>query len=195
VSSIEAVAVAFGALSVFLSARQIIWSWPTAIVNVLLYIAVFHEAKLYADMGLQAVYAVINAYGWYQWLYGGAQHSTLRVSRVPGRLAVRLAILAATSAATLGWAMASFTDASLPYLDAALSTTSLAAQWMLARKYLENWMVWIVLDLVYIPMFIYKGLTLTAGLYFVFLVLSIMGLVEWRRSLKANAKLSPLPAT
>jgi nicotinamide mononucleotide transporter len=194
-SVLEAAAVAFGAISVYLSARQIIWSWPTAIVNVLLYIFVFYDAKLYADMGLQVVYAVINTYGWYQWLRGGARHEGLHVTRTPLRTALVLALLAAVSAFVLGTAMDRYTDAALPYLDATLSTVSLAAQWMLARKFLENWLVWITLDIVYVPMFLYKNLHLTAGLYVVFLALSVMGFVEWRRAYRSSAKLAPVAAT
>lgn len=181
-SYLEAAAVAFGIVSVYLSAREKIWSWPTAIVNVLLYTIVFHRAKLYGDMGLQVVYAVINAYGWYQWLRGGAQRAGVRVTRAPRRTFLLLALGAGSSALLLGTLMARYTDASLPYLDAALSTTSLAAQYMLARKYLENWLVWIMLDMVYVPMFLYKSLYLTAALYGVFLGLSVMGYQAWRKS-------------
>lgn len=178
---LEAAAVAFGIASVYLSARQKISSWPTAIVNVLLYTAVFHAARLYADMGLQVVYAVINAYGWHQWLRGGERGRGVRVTRTPRRTLLMLALVACGAALALGALMSRFTDASLPYLDAALSATSLAAQWMLARKLLENWLVWIAVDIVYVPMFLYKELYLTAGLYVVFLALSVMGYRAWIR--------------
>lgn len=180
-SYLEAAAVAFGIVSVYLSTRQKIWSWPTAIVNVLLYTVVFSGAKLYADMGLQVVYAIINAYGWYQWLRGGSSREGVRVTRTPARTMLLLALTAGTAALLLGTLMVQLTDASLPYLDAALSATSLAAQWMLARKLLENWLVWIAVDIVYVPMFLYKGLYLTAGLYVVFLGLSVMGYRAWKR--------------
>lgn len=177
---LEAAAVALGIVSVYLSIRQNIWSWPTAIANVLLYTAVFHGARLYADMGLQVVYAVINGYGWYQWERGGAGHGGRRVTRIPRRTLMVLAVTCAAGAFALGAGMRSLTDASLPYLDATLSSVSLAAQWMLARKYLENWVVWVALDAVYVPMFIYKALYLTAGLYAVFLLLSVMGWRSWK---------------
>lgn len=187
---LEAAAVAFGIVSVYLSAREKILAWPTAIVNVLLYTIVFRGAKLYADMGLQVVYAGVNAYGWYAWLRGGTRHEGVRIGRIPARTALLLGIATIVASALLGTLMRRYTDASLPFLDAALSATSLAAQWMLARKLLENWLVWIAVDVFYVPMFLYKGLYLTAGLYVVFLLLSIMGFVQWRRSL-----LSQAPAT
>jgi nicotinamide mononucleotide transporter len=183
---LEILAVITGIISVYLSTRENIWSWPTAIVNVSLYFVVFYEAKLYADMGLQVVYFVLSLYGWYEWLYGGENRTELHVSRVSRSLGVRLAVLGVVSAAVLGTALARFTDASLPYVDSATTTTSLVAQWMMTRKILENWAVWVAVDVVYIGMFVYKKLYLTTGLYAVFLVLAIMGYVQWKRSLEAR---------
>jgi nicotinamide mononucleotide transporter len=182
----EVLAVVTGIISVYLSTREHIWSWPTALVNVSLYFVVFLEAKLYADMGLQVVYFVLSLYGWYEWLYGGENRTELHVSRASRRLGVRLVVIGATCAALLGTLLARFTDAALPYVDSATTSTSLVAQWMMTRKILENWAVWAVVDVVYIGMFVFKGLYLTAGLYTVFLVLAIMGYVQWKRSLTAR---------
>ena len=183
----EILAVAFGIVSVYLSTRENIWSWPTALVNVALYFVVFYEAKLYADMGLQVVYFALSLYGWYEWLYGGENRTELHVSRTPASLGVRLAVIGVACAALLGTALARFTDAALPYLDSATTSTSLVAQWMMTRKILENWAVWAVVDVVYVGMFIFKKLYLTAGLYTVFFVLAVMGYVQWKRSLAARA--------
>ncbi|HUQ82893.1 MAG TPA: nicotinamide riboside transporter PnuC [Gemmatimonadaceae bacterium] len=179
----EILAVVFGIVSVYLSTREHIWSWPTALVNVALYFIVFFEAKLYADMGLQVVYFVLSLYGWYEWLYGGENRTELHVSRTSRALGVRLLVVGVASAAILGTVLARFTDAALPYLDSATTSTSLVAQWMMTRKILENWIVWAVVDVVYVGMFIFKKLYLTAGLYAVFLVLAIMGYVQWKKSL------------
>ncbi|HEX7240522.1 MAG TPA: nicotinamide riboside transporter PnuC [Longimicrobiaceae bacterium] len=186
-SWIEALAVAFGVVSVYLSVRQNVWSWPTAIVNVALYVVVFHRARLYADMGLQVVYVGVNAYGWYQWLYGGAGRTELRVSRTSARLGVLLLALGAAFAVGLGTLLARSTDAAIPYLDSLAASTSLVAQWMLTRKKLENWLVWVAVDVVYVAMFLSRGLYLTAGLYAVFLVLATLGYLEWRRELAPHA--------
>jgi nicotinamide mononucleotide transporter len=180
---IEMLAVVFGIVSVYLSTREHIWSWPTALVNVALYFVVFLEAKLYADMGLQVVYFALSLYGWYEWLYGGEHRTELHVSRVTRTLGVRLAVIGAASAVIIGTLLARFTDAALPYLDSATTSTSLVAQWMMTRKILENWAVWVAVDVVYIGMFIFKELYLTAGLYAVFLVLAVMGFRQWKRSL------------
>jgi nicotinamide mononucleotide transporter len=179
----EILAVVFGIVSVYLSTRENICSWPTALVNVALYFVVFYEAKLYADMGLQVVYFALSLYGWYEWLYGGEHRTELRVSRTTKPLGVRLVVIGVVCAAVLGTLLARFTDAALPYVDSATTSTSLVAQWMMTRKILENWAVWAVVDVVYIGMFIFKRLYLTAGLYSVFLVLAVMGYVQWKRSL------------
>ena len=184
-SSLELLAAVTGALSVWLSVRQNIWSWPTAIVNVVLYALVFRDAKLYADMGLQVVYAVLSIYGWYEWLYGGQGRTRLRVTRTTPALAARLIVIAAAGSALLGTLLHRTTDAALPYMDSFLSSTSLVAQWMMTKKLLENWLVWIAVDVLYVGMFLFKGLYLTAGLYAVFLGLAIRGYIDWRRSMSA----------
>ncbi|HEX7793286.1 MAG TPA: nicotinamide riboside transporter PnuC [Vicinamibacterales bacterium] len=189
-SCLEAVAVLFGIVSVFLSVRENIWSWPTAIVNVSLYFALFFESGLYSDMGLQAVYFVLSVYGWYEWLYGGKDHSALSVSRTPRRVWGVLAVIAFVVWASLGRMTSGLPGVSLPYVDAGTTTTSLIAQWMMTRKLLENWVLWTIVDVVYIGMFIYKGLYLTAFNYAVYLVLAIMGFFAWRRSLR-QVRLKP----
>ncbi len=185
-SWLESTAVLFGIVSVFLSVRQNIWSWPTAIVNVLLYVLVFRDAKLYADMGLQVVYFALSLYGWYEWLYGGENRTQLKVSRITARTAGALLVLAVASVAALGTFLAHSTDAALPYMDSATTSTSLVAQWLMTRKVLENWAIWMAVDVVYVGMFIFKHLYLTAGLYAVFFVLAAMGHREWKQSWNAD---------
>jgi nicotinamide mononucleotide transporter len=183
---LEPVAVATGIISVYLSVKQRIWSWPTALVNVALYFVVFRDQKLYADMGLQVIYFALSLYGWYEWLYGGENRTELKVSRATAGMAVALTAIAVVGVAVLGTLFARFTDAALPYVDSATATTSLVAQWMMTRKVLENWAVWIAVDVVYVGMFVFKHLYLTSGLYAGFLVLAVMGHVQWRRSYRAD---------
>ena len=147
-STIEIVAAMLGAIGVWLAVRQNIWSWPVGIAGVTLYVIVFHRAKLYADMGLQVVYIVISFYGWYEWLYGGPGRTTLRVTRTTPRQWIVLATLGVAGAWVTGTLLGRHTDASLPYLDSALTGTSLVAQWMMTRKLLENWIVWVTADIV-----------------------------------------------
>ncbi|HZF68712.1 MAG TPA: nicotinamide riboside transporter PnuC [Gemmatirosa sp.] len=185
-SSLEIVAALFGAVSVWLSARQHIASWPTAIVNVLLSAVVYYETRLYADAGLQLVYAALSVYGWYEWKYGGADRSELPVSRTPRRLVPRLALLVVATALVVGYVSARYTDAAVPWLDASLTAVSLCAQWMMTRKLLGNWTLWIAVDLVYVPLLASKGLWAFAALYVVFLGLAAQGHVQWRRALRAR---------
>jgi nicotinamide mononucleotide transporter len=183
---LELVAVAFGLVSVYLSAREHIVSWPTAIVNVAIFFVLFWRAKLYADAVLQLVYLALSAYGWYQWLYGGVEHSRLKVSRATPRHWMVLVPLFLVVGVGLGALLDRFTDSPVPYFDALLTSASLAAQWMMTRKLLENWLVWIAADVVYVPLFIQRGLPLTAVQYAVFLVLATVGWRGWRASLRAQ---------
>jgi nicotinamide mononucleotide transporter len=190
VSTLEIAAVAFGLVSVYLSTRQRIWSWPTAIVNVSLYALLFYRERLYADMGLQVIYLVLSLYGWYAWLYGGENRTELRVSRLTPRVAAILAALGMAGSLGLGTLLHRTTDASLPYLDSSLSVFSLIAQWMMTRKILENWMLWIALDVVYVCMFVFlKQLYLTSFQYAVFLGLAALGHIQWLRSYRTHVTL------
>jgi nicotinamide mononucleotide transporter len=183
----EVAGAVFGIVAVWLTARQNPWCWPVGLLNVGLFIVVFHQAKLYADMGLQVVYVALCLYGWHRWLHGGPQHGALAVSRTPARAAMLLAAAGAAGGALLGVTLYRHTDASLPFWDSSTTSFSLVAQWMQARKWLENWMVWIVVDVVYVGMYLQKRLYFTAVLYAVFIALAVLGLAQWRRSLAPEA--------
>lgn len=186
-SSWEIVAAIFGLVGVYLTVRENIWCWPVGLVNVGLYIYVFWQAKLYADMGLQAVYVVLCLYGWWAWLHGGKDHDELPVGKTPA-WAWWVSIAGGIAAS---WALGTFlyakTDDALPYWDAGTTAFSLVAQWLQTRKWIENWWVWIVVDAIYVPIYLVKGLWATAVLYGVFLVLAVLGDRAWRRSLAARA--------
>lgn len=172
-------------MSVYLSAREKIWSWPTAIVNVSLYTFIFFRAGLYSDMGLQVVYLALSIYGWHQWLHGGENRTTLRVTRATPRVWLIGGGLALVVWLGLARYTSTLPGVSLPWLDSGLTALSLLAQWMMTRKILENWVLWILVDIVYVPMYVSKALYVTAGLYSVFLVLAVMGLVQWWRSYRS----------
>jgi nicotinamide mononucleotide transporter len=163
-------------------------------VNVSLFALLFWRARLYADAGLQLVYVGLCVYGWWAWVRGGPEHGRLEVSRVPPRVALALVAAAMTAAFLLGTTLHRATDAALPYWDAATTAGSLVAQWMQARKWLENWVVWIVVDVVYVGMYVTKGLALTAGLYVVFVFLAVLGLHEWSRARRHGSSPEPREA-
>jgi nicotinamide mononucleotide transporter len=183
VSPLELAAFVTGAAYVVLAVRENAWCWPVGIVSVGLSVVLFFGAKLYADMGLNAVYVAVSFYGWYHWLHGGPGRGTLRVTRTPR--AWPLVVAGVVFAALLGLLLRAWTDASLPFWDSSTTSGSLVAQWMQTRKWLENWHVWVAVDAVYIGMYVYKSLYLMAGLYAVYLVLAVLGVREWTRSLRA----------
>ena len=184
---IEILGAVLGIAAVFLAARQNVWNWPLGIFNFALYIIVFYNAKLYAQVGLQVVYIVLAIYGWWHWLHGGADRGALRVSQVGSREAILLMLAFALATPALAIFLARATDASLPLADSALTAASLVAQYMMTRKYVECWLVWLAADVAYVVVFIHQSLWPTVGLYLVFCVLAVMGWREWRTSLRRQA--------
>ncbi|WP_313739258.1 nicotinamide riboside transporter PnuC [Pseudomonas sp.] len=180
-SGLELFAAALGVVAVWLTVKQNPWCWPIGLVMVVLYSWIFYEVKLYSDMLLQLIYAVLQLYGWWQWTRPGrpaeARHVTrLGLSAMGAGLA--LGLLASLG---LGAAMAHWTDAAQPWLDAALTAFSLVAQLWMAQKRLQCWTLWVVLDVIFVGLFLYKGLYLTAGLYALFTLIAVRGFLEWRR--------------
>ena len=182
---IELAATALGLSSVWLTARQSLWCWPTGLAMVSLYLVIFWEAKLYADMALQGVYIALQLYGWAVWARGGDDGGRLSVRGArPGELWGGLALATAVSLAA-GAALARLTDGSLPWLDATTSTFALLAQAWMSRKIWQSWLVWIAVDVVSAPMYAAKGLWLTCALYIVFLGLAVAGLRAWRQEVRS----------
>ena len=177
----EAVAVVFGAAAVALTIRQSLWCWPLGLVQVALYVYVFYQARLYSDMVLHVIYVVLQVYGWYRWRRG-ERGSALPVSYLSLTERAGWAMAIALAASVWGEAMLRYTDAAAPRADAFIAAASLAAQYLLAIKKLENWIVWIVVDVVAIAVYWSRDLRLTSGLYGVFLGLCVLGLIEWRKA-------------
>jgi nicotinamide mononucleotide transporter len=182
---LEYAGVITGILTVWLSTRQKIAAWPVALVNAGLYFLIFQRDGFYANMGLQVIYFGLSCYGWYQWKFGGTDRTELPVTRTPGRLVPVLAVTGMAATVGLGLLLADPAKPVMTWVDAGTTSTSLVAQWMMTRKLLENWLVWVVVDVIYVGMFVAAGLWPTAGLYAVFLVLASMGYVQWKRTLRA----------
>jgi nicotinamide mononucleotide transporter len=178
---LEKIAVVFGLANVYLTVRQNIWCWPIGAVMVSLYIYIFFHTKLYSDAGLNVFFLVMQFYGWYQWTRGPVEHarslSAVKTLDTKGWALTIAGVLAGTAA--LGTAMHRYTDAALPYPDAFTTLLSVFAQFLMTRKVLENWTLWIVADIVYIGVYTSKSLYWTAGLYVIFLGLCIEGYREW----------------
>jgi nicotinamide mononucleotide transporter len=180
-SCLELVAVAFGIWGVYLSIRESIWNWPIGMINVALYSVLFLRQKLLANAALQLVYFALSAYGWWEWLYGGAARTPLAVTRGSTRLRTGAAAAGVAIWAILLVATRS-TGGAMPVFDAGTTAASLVAEWMLARKLIDNWAVWIVVDGIYVGMLIADHLYLTAFNYAIYFLLAIMGYAAWRRA-------------
>lgn len=175
----EMLAVALGLANIVLLVRRSIWNFPVGIAMVTLYAAIFFERKLYGEAGLQVFFAGVQIYGWWLWARAGGVDSQVAVRWLGWSARLGWAILVALATLALGTVMHRMTDAALPYPDAFITSASIAAQFLLSFRRLETWALWIVVDLVSIPLYIMRDLPLTAGLYVIFLGLSIMGLREW----------------
>jgi nicotinamide mononucleotide transporter len=184
-SMIEIVAVLLGIANIVLIIRRSVWNFPVAIVMVALYFIIFRDAKLYSDAGLQIFFAAINLYGWWSWNRNKGDSGVISVRRLPATgyaLWITGSILAIWA---WGAIMHAETDASYPYWDASVAMLSILGQILMTRRFVENWHYWIIVNIISIPLYIVKDLHLTAGLYGIFLVLAIAGLVEWRKAERA----------
>ncbi|MFP4022970.1 MAG: nicotinamide riboside transporter PnuC [Thiohalospira sp.] len=183
---IELLGTIFGLLYIILSIKQNIWCWPVGLITSALYIYVFFVTKFYADMGLQVYYLVVSIYGWYFWMYGGKskKQDDLKISKTGFRLALYLVLVTAVLFGIIAFILVKFTDSEIPYWDAFTTAGSFVATWMLARKIIEHWLLWIIVDAVSLGLYIYKGLYATVILFAVYTVLAVTGYIEWKKELK-----------
>lgn len=179
-------AVAFSILGVWLMAQRRMLAWPVGLVAVALYTLVFAETRLYSDALLQVAFAGFLVYGWRSWRQHAHQDGQIVIVALPRRQLLRDLGVGLVFGIALGAAMHSFTDAALPWLDAMLAALSLVAQWWQARRHTAAWWLWIVVDIVYVGMYLVKSLNVTAGLYLVFVGLAVMGLRAWTAAGRAG---------
>lgn len=178
---IETAGVVFGLLSVYYAAREDNRTWPAGLANVVLFGILFWASQLYINVGLQVFYFVYSLYGWWKWVYGGAGRRALPLALTPRRVWFPLTALTAAGTLAFGWTFDRYTDNPLPYWDAATVALSVAAQFMLTHKWLENWGVWIAANLIYIYLGLASGSYQFAALQVVYIALSVMGYRRWRR--------------
>lgn len=183
----ETIGTVFGLVCVILTIQRNIWSWPTGIVNIVLFFFMYLLAGLYADVLNMVVMFGLSVYGWHQWLRGRRDDGPLVVGTAPARLRLASLAVIALGSPALGFGLSHLPRVSFPYWDSFIFVASLVAQWGLARKYVENWVLWIAVDLVAIPVYAAKDLRAAAVLYFVFLILATCGLIGWVRALRAKA--------
>ena len=187
-SPLEGAGVLFSVLYLVLAIRESLWCWPAAFLSSVLTIVVMFGARLYSEAALNVFYAAMAVYGWYQWRYGGRRQGTreLPISVWPLE-AHALAIGGSLAlAAVVGWLMSRYTAAAFPYLDAFVTVSSIVTTYMVARKILENWIYWLVVDSLSLYLYWQRELNLYVGLFALYLVLVVIGLVRWHRDWRAQ---------
>ena len=191
VSWAELIGFVTGAVCVYLVARQNIWNWPIGIANNVVFILLFFTAGLYADSALQLIYIALAIWGWYLWA-AGRQSLPRAVTGTTARQWAVLAAVGVVATAALTVLLATATESTVPFFDAVTTTLSLLATWGQAKKKWESWILWITADVIYVPLYFYKELALTALLYVGFLALCVAGLRAWRRDLARPAVAEPV---
>lgn len=187
-SWLEIIAMVTGIIGVVLTIKQSIFCFPIGILNVLLYAWIFFspEIRLYADGLLQCIFALLLIYGWINWTI--KKYEIIHPEKIDAKTGARLFLITISATIILSYFLSKYTNASYPLLDSSLTCLSLASQWMIAKKFIENWIIWIFVDIIYIPMYIAKQLPLTAVLYFIFLLLALRGYAEWKKKLVIHVR-------
>lgn len=191
---LEAFGFVTGVVCVYLAARENIWNWPIGLLNSSASIIVMFRDRLFADAALYVVYFVSGVLGWYWWLRGGEKKDPPPIRATPSKEWPIIAIAAAAAMALVGYWMYAVEGAA-PLVDTFVTVMSLVAQYLLTRKYIENWVIWILVDVLYVPLFLWKGLYLYAILFAIFTVIAYFGLREWKRLRdEATSEQWPMPA-
>ena len=185
ITYIEWFGVVTGALCVYLAAKENILNWPIAISSVITYIYIFYNAKLYGDTILQFYFLGTSIYGWYYWTNGKTTSlkSARPITKIPQKEWMMIVLISLVMSGIGGYILDQKTDTDVPYIDGFCTVTSFIAQYYLTRKKLENWLIWIFVDIIYIPLYIHKNLYATAMLYFVFVFIALSGYVDWKKTM------------
>ncbi|MDF2156717.1 nicotinamide riboside transporter PnuC [Algoriphagus sp. CAU 1675] len=179
---LEAVAVFFGIASVFYSMREHIWVYPTGIISTLIYVWICFQFKLYADMGINAYYFSMSIYGWYVWSHPQKDQKTLPVTWLQPKGWFYSLLIFFVSYVVLVYVLTNYTDSDVPYWDSFTTASAFVGMWLMAKKKVENWICWIITDLVSVPLYFYKGLILTSFQFLFFTILAVIGLFAWIKS-------------
>ena len=187
----ELLGAALGLINITLLVRRSVWNFPAAMASVLLVGVTLFEARLYSESGLQAFFFVVNLMGWYQWHRASNADQAVPVGWMTGPARIGWVAVTVLLSLSLGWAMHRFTNAALPFADSAVTGASIAAQLLLNNRRIENWVLWIGIDVVSVALFLNRELYFFAALYVVFLVMSVIGLRQWVTSLKPERANQP----
>ncbi len=190
-NKIELLGAILGILYIFFSIRQSILTWPIGLLTSILYTVVFFQSKFYADMGLQVYYVIISIYGWYFWIKGtngknNKNEASLPVRKLSNSLLIKLIFASIIIYIILVIILLNFTDSDVPYMDSLTTALSIVATWMLAKKYIEQWLVWVFVDALSSGLYIYKSLWPTVVLFIIYTIMAALGYMEWKKDLKTQ---------
>lgn len=182
---IEVVGAVFGLIYLYLEIKENMWLWPVGLITSGFYVAVFFSAKLYADMGLQVYYLAISIYGWYKWKYGTGSDTSdnLPIVRLNAGLALKLLVATVLLFFGIAEVLKRFTDSPVPYCDAFTTSLSFVATWMLAKKIIEMWWIWVIANFASLCLFFWRGLYPSVVLFFFYTVMAVVGYYSWKKSL------------
>lgn len=179
---LEIIGTFVGLIYLWLEYRASIYLWIASIIMPAIYIFVYYDAGLYADTGINVYYLLAAIYGWVFWTFGGRKHQRgkLPITSTPVKYIFPLALVFLVAFFGIAWILISFTDSTVPWLDSFTTALSIIGMWMLARKYVEQWLVWIGVDIVSSGLYIYKELNFTAALYAIYTIIAIFGYLKWK---------------
>ena len=182
---VEVIGATLGLIFLFLEIKENVWLWPVGLLSSAFYVAIFFSAKFYADMGLQVYYVLISIYGWYKWWRGSdsSEEDDLAIVRLNARLGMMLAVVTLLIFVGIAEVLKRYTDSPVPYWDSFISSLSIVATWMLAKKIIEMWWVWVIANFVSLCLYFWKGLYPSVVLFFFYTVMSFAGYYAWRKKL------------
>lgn len=181
IDPLEFVGLIIGLLYLYLEYKANIWLWPVGVIMPLVYIVIFYQSKFYADMGIYIYYFFVSIYGWYIWSKSLKQTDEILISHLPRRYLVKLATIFLITFAVIAFVLIRFTDSPVPYGDSFTTSLSILAMWMLAHKYIEQWLLWIVVNIVSTGLYFWKGLDTTAVLFIVYSIIPVFGYFKWKK--------------
>lgn len=179
-SRVETIVFISGIVTVYLTAKENIWNWPIGLINAATMFWLMYLGRLWSDAVLNIIYFVLGVFGWYWWLHGSAERKKIHIVDTPKKQWGPITAIAVLVTGIWTWVNIRSLG-SAPFADAALTVVSLVAQYLLTRKYIESWIVWILVDIFYVPLYLWKGFYLTGLLYGIFTLIAYFGLIEWRR--------------
>lgn len=184
--ALEIIGTLIGLVYLWLEYRASIYLWIASIIMPAVYLLVYYDAGLYADFGINIYYLLAAVYGWWVWKYGNKekQGEELPITRMPRGKWKMAAAMYLVFQLLIAWILIRYTDSNVPWCDAFTTALSMVAMWMLARKYLEQWLVWIVVDVVSVALYLYKGLFFTAGLYALYAIIAVYGYWNWKNMME-----------